>query len=93
MTSLCAAELGRLVALIETLDDAIEQGGVVGTGGKPRAVVDLRLRASRRLSEQLVDKYGMTPHARAHWVSTLTHGTLGERIAARIREIKERDER
>lgn len=87
-----AAELGRLVALIESLDAAIEAGGVIGKGDRVRSVVDMRLRASRRLSEWL-DKYGLTPHARAHWVSTLTHGTLGERIAARIREIEERDER
>src|SRR4051794_29966552 len=47
---LAALEVGRLVALIESLDVALGEGGPVNpTTAKARAVVDLRLRASRRL--------------------------------------------
>ena len=69
--------------LIETLDKVIAENGAVNArSGKVRALVDLRLRASRRLGEWL-DRYGMTPKGRAEWARTLTDGGLVAEIARR----------
>ena len=78
-----AVGIGRLEALIETLDRVIADNGAVNArSGKVRALVDLRLRASRRLGEWL-DRYGMTPKGRAEWARTLTDGGLAAEIARR----------
>jgi hypothetical protein len=74
-----ALEIGRLVALIDALDAALTRGGVIGRHDKVRSVVDLRLRASRRLAEcehvlpcgegggqACGSAVGATAHAEAH---------------------------
>ena len=83
-----AVEIGRLEALIETLDRVIAENGAVNArSGKVRALVDLRLRASRRLGEWL-DRYGMTPKGRAEWARDLAAGgePLGVTMARIARE-------
>ena len=86
-----ALEISRLEALIETLDEAIGPAGPVNARrGTVRAVVELRLRASKRLQEWL-DRYGMTPRGRADWAARLGAGGLAAEIARR-RERPERAE-
>ena len=77
-----ALEIGRLEALIEKIDQAIEQGGITGKGGQVKAVVDIRIRASRRLTEVLA-LYGLLPHARASWAAALGGSNLSAEIARR----------
>jgi len=85
-----AVELAKLLVLIDRIDADLDQRGVVNKKtGAPRGVVDLRLRASRRLAEWL-DRYGATPKARAEWAKDVAQGSawaeLRERAAARRRE-------
>jgi len=80
-----AGEIGRLEALIEALDAAIAAKGIVRSD-KVRSLVDLRLRASRRLAEWL-DRYGMTPKGRAEWARQLAEGGLAAEIARRRAEV------
>src|SRR5216683_1410463 len=58
LDELGAQEIGRLVALIEAIDNDIGKNGLTRRGDA-RAIVKLRLQASRRLQEWL-DRYGMT---------------------------------
>jgi hypothetical protein len=82
-----AVEIGRLEALIETLDEAIASAGPVNARrGTVRAVVELRLRASKRLQEWL-DRYGMTPKGRAEWAKDLGRRGLMETVAERLKEL------
>ena len=77
-------ELARLLALTEALDDAIEHGGAVNRrSGTVRAVIDLRLRASRRLQEML-DRLALTPKARADFARQLGGATLADEIRRRL---------
>jgi hypothetical protein len=76
-----AAEVGRLVALIEAMDDEIERNGLTRRGDV-RSIVKLRLQASRRLEEWL-DRLGFTPRGRADLVSTIARGGLAAEIARR----------
>lgn len=79
-----ALEIARVVALCESLDDAIAQKGVA----KAATLVDLRLRAHGRLIRTL-SAYGLTPEARADWAGKLGRPTLGEEIARGMRELEE----
>jgi hypothetical protein len=76
-----AAEIGRLVALIEAMDHELEHGGLTRRGDA-RAMVKLRLQASRRLQDWL-DRYAMTPRGRAEFLSSLAGGGLAAEIAKR----------
>lgn len=76
-----AAEVGRLVALIEAMDDEIEKSGLTRRGDV-RSIVKLRPQASRRLEEWL-DRLGFTPRGRADLVSTIACGGLAAEIARR----------
>jgi hypothetical protein len=82
-----AVEIGRLEALIEAIDADIAERGLTGKGGNVRSIVDLRLRASRRLVEWL-DRYGLNPQARAEWAAKLARPSIAERVEARLREIE-----
>lgn len=48
-----AAEIGKLEALIEAIDSDLAERGLTNKRGDARSLVDLRLRASRRLAEWL----------------------------------------
>src|SRR4051812_47576254 len=52
-------ELARLEVLIRRMDDYLAFEGLTNKDGNPRAMIDLRLRASRRQTE-LLDRYGLT---------------------------------
>jgi hypothetical protein len=82
-----AREIARLVAVIEACDEDIAERGLTkAKSGEVRSIVDLRLRASRRLAEWL-DRYGATPLARATWAKQLAEGTsLAEEIRRRREE-------
>lgn len=78
-----AIEIAKLIVLIDRIDaDLAERGVVKPRTGEPRAVVDLRLRASRRLADWL-DRYGMNPKARAEWARDMAQGGLAAEIARR----------
>jgi len=74
-----ALEIGQLIALIQALDVALTQRGVTASQGRVRDLVDVRLRASRRLAEWL-DRYGMTPKGRAEWARQLAAGAWPLRL-------------
>jgi hypothetical protein len=76
-----AQEIGRLVALIETIDHEITENGLTRKGDA-RTIVKLRLQASRRLQEWL-SAFGMTPKGRAEFVQSLARGRLVAEIARR----------
>jgi hypothetical protein len=44
-------ELAGLVALVEAMDDSLASGGLNGRTGKPRTLINLRLRANDRLRQ------------------------------------------
>lgn len=73
-----AAEIGRLLALIEAMDDEIDTNGLT-RWGDARSLVKLRLQASRRLEEWL-DRYAMTP--RRPRTGTAARGTPSHLSAA-----------
>ena len=78
-----AVEIAKLTVLIEAMDDDLAERGLTKKrGGEPRGLIDLRLRASRRLAEWL-DRYGLTPQGRASWASTMAQGGLAAEIARR----------
>ena len=83
-----AVEIGRLEALIEAIDADLAERGLTNKRGDSRSLVDLRLRASRRLAEWL-DRYGLTPHARAEWAAKLARPSFAEMVEQRRREIEE----
>ena len=85
-----AVEIGRLEALIEAIDRDVAERGLTTRGGNSRRLLDLRLRASRRLAEWL-DRYGMTPHARAEWAARLARPSFAEEVERRLREMEEGD--
>src|SRR3954447_22638101 len=74
-----AREIARLIVLLETIDAELERGGLTRKNGDARSLVDLRLRASRRLAEWL-DRYGMTPLSRATWAKRLSGSNLADEI-------------
>jgi hypothetical protein len=61
-----AEEIGALIALIEAMDADIAERGLTRRGDA-RALVKLRLQASRRLQDWLA-AYGMTPRSRAEFL-------------------------
>ena len=60
-----AAEIARLVDLIERMDAELDQTGLTRRGDA-RSLLKLRLQASRRLQDWL-DRFGMTPRGRAEF--------------------------
>ena len=79
-------EIGRLEALIEAIDAEIANRGIVNGRGQVRTLVDIRLRASRRLAEWLA-RFGMDPESRSTWAARMARPTLGEEINRRLAEI------
>lgn len=79
-----AAEIGRLVALIEAMDLEIEKNGLTRRGDA-RSMIKLRLQASRQL-QQWLDRYALTPRGRVEFISTHAHGGLAPEIARRREE-------
>jgi hypothetical protein len=55
-----AVEIGRLEALIESIDAEIAKRGVVNGRGQVRTLLEIRLRASKKLSSWLA-RFGMDP--------------------------------
>ena len=76
LDAISALELGRILALIERLDEAI--GDNLATA-RTRKLVDQRLAASRRLTE-LLDRHGMTPEARAEFAAKLGRRSVWEQL-------------
>jgi hypothetical protein len=89
LDELGALEIGRLEALVEAIDAALSDGRVEDGRGRPRALIDMRLKASRRLQEWYI-LYGLVPHARAAWAKQLADGGIVGEIARR-REQAERE--
>jgi len=85
-----AEEIGALVAQLERIDSALEDGRVEGKGGQARTLIDLRSRLSGRLQGWLA-AYGLTPLSRASWAESLARGGLAAEIA-RQRAAKTEDE-
>ena len=75
------AEIARLVDLIERMDADLAECGLTRRGDA-RAMVKLRLQASRRLQDWL-DRFAMTPRGRAEFVQSLSGGALAAEIARR----------
>jgi hypothetical protein len=82
LDELAAEEIGRLIALIEAIDDDLLTRGLTDRGGKARSLVDLRLRASGRL-ERWLRQFGATPASRVEWVERVARG---ETLAAIVRD-------
>jgi hypothetical protein len=80
-----AAEIGRLVALIEAADRDLAERGLTSRKGEVRTIVKLRLQASRRLQEWL-GAYGLHPRGRADFARQLAEGGLAAEIARRRAE-------
>ncbi len=78
--TLAAREVGRLEAMIEAIDGELDRVGMDAEGARLSWLLDMRLRASRRLLEAL-DRFGATPLARARWARELVEG---ESLAASI---------
>jgi hypothetical protein len=77
-----AIEIGRLVALIEAADADLATNGLTRRGDA-RALLKLRLQASRRLQEWL-SAYGRTPRGRAQLIRDVSSGaSLSAEIAKR----------
>jgi hypothetical protein len=86
-----AVEIAKLTVLIDRIDaDLAERGLRNRKGGEPRALLDMRLRASRRLAEWL-DRFGMTPLSRATWAKQMAEGGLAAEIARRRAQAQEEE--
>ena len=81
MDEIGATEIGRLVALLEAADLDLATNGLTRKGDA-RALLKLRLQASRRLQEWL-GVYGMTPRGRALLARDVASGSLSVEIARR----------
>lgn len=88
MDELGAIEIARLESLIRAIDCDLAEHGLTNRRGDARSLLDLRLRASRRLAEWL-DRYGLTPHGRADWAGKLAGGGLGAEIRRRLEALEE----
>lgn len=73
-----AIEIAKLMILTDRIDADLAERGLRNR----KALLDMRLRASRRLAEWL-DRYGMTPLARATWAKQMATGGLAEEIRRR----------
>lgn len=80
-----AVELARLEVLIERMDEFLADEGLTNGKGDPRAMIDLRLRASRRLTD-LLDRYGLNPLARSAWAARLARPTFAELVEQKLPE-------
>ena len=68
--SRAAREVGRLEAMVEAIDGEIAGVGMDAEGARLSWLLDMRLRASRRLIEAL-SAFGATPMSRAKWAREL----------------------
>jgi hypothetical protein len=82
LDALAASEIGRLIALIEGIDRELGANGLTNRRGEAKALLKLRLGASRRLQEWL-QQFAMTPRSRAAFVRETATGSLAAEIAAR----------
>lgn len=82
-----ALEIGRVVALIESLDAALDEAGPV----RRQSLVALRLQASGRL-ERWLRQFGLTPAERAGWAAQLGRGSLADQIRRRLGEVDGRSD-
>lgn len=62
-----AEEIGSLVALLEAIDQDLQERGLIDRRGNVRSMVDLRNRVSGRLQRWLRE-FGATPASRLEWV-------------------------
>jgi hypothetical protein len=62
-----AEEIGRLRAIVERIDRALEDNRVESKRGQPRALLEVRRRYSMQL-ERWYEQFGLTPQARSGWV-------------------------
>jgi hypothetical protein len=83
MDALAAAEAGRLMALIERIDGALSDGRVEDRQGRPRALIEMRLRAHTKLIS-LLEAFGCLPRERASWTSSLTNRSAAQLIRERL---------
>lgn len=82
LDEIAAVEIGRLIALIEAIDEDLTRRGLTDRTGKARSLVDLRLRASGRL-ERWLREFGATPASRVEWVERVARG---ETLASIVRD-------
>ena len=89
-----AIEIAKLMVLIDRIDaDLAERKLRNRKGNVPTALLDMRLRSSRRLQDWLA-AFGMTPLSRATWAKQMAEGGLAAEIARRRAEAREEtDER
>ena len=80
-----AGEIAKVIALVEALDAAIAERGVIGSRGDVRHLVEIRLSASRTLASWL-DRFALTPRGRAEVAQTLAGA---ESLASAIRRRRE----
>lgn len=78
-------ELARLEVLIEKMDEYLDHAGLTNKNGAPRAMIDLRLRASRRQLD-LLAAYGLTAFARSGWVG---RDSLKDEINRRVAALRD----
>jgi hypothetical protein len=65
-----ATEVACLIAIVEAADRDLNERGLVDHLGKPRALLDYRIRLSGRL-ERWLRQFGATPQARAELAAQL----------------------
>jgi hypothetical protein len=80
-----AVEVGRIVALIEAIDEDLDARGLTSRSGEARSLLKYRMQASRHLQSWL-DRYALTPRGRADVLHAVSSGSLGAEIARRRAE-------
>lgn len=65
-----AAEIASLMSIIEAADRELNEHGLVDRLGRPRGLLDYRIRLSSRL-ERWLRQFGATPQARAELAAQL----------------------
>lgn len=71
---LAVVAVARLAARVEAMADDLTERGMTTKGGKSRAMLDLYVRAERRLMEGL-EQLGLTPRSRAAFAKDLVKAT------------------
>lgn len=93
LDQIACTEVGRLIAVIEACDIAIESRGVVTGSGAARNIVTMRLQASRTLQSWL-SQLGQTPRARAEVIAALrdvSSPSFAESYQRRLAQVRERN--
>ncbi len=80
LDAVAIVELASLLDLIGKVDAALADG-IVERRGRPRALVDMRVRLSGRLQKWL-EAVGLTPEARSQWAARLARPSLADELAA-----------